>query len=59
MTMEFCFHFEKGQEAVIQKAYKILKDEAMIWSALEEHCGYSDCQFELIDKYGVFWCLFC
>jgi len=59
MTMEFCFHFEKGQEAAIQKAYNVLKDGAMIWSALEEPCGYAECQFELIDKYGVFWCLFC
>ena len=59
MTMEYCFQFEKGQEAAIHKAYKVLRDGAMVWSALEEPCHYADCQFELIDKYGVFWCLFC
>ena len=62
MTMQFCFHFESGSEAAIRKAYGVLKKGAMIWSALDDPldpCDYADCQFALIDKYGVFWCLFC
>ena len=62
MTMQFCFHFEKEQEAAIRKAYEVLKKGAMIWSVLDDPydpCGYADCQFALVDKFGVFWCLFC
>jgi len=62
MTMQFCFHFEKGQEAAIRKAYGVLKKGAMICSVLDDPydpCDYADCQFALIDKFGVSWCLFC
>jgi len=62
MTMQFCFHFEKGQEAVVRKAYAVLKKNAMIWSVLDDPydpCDYADCQFALTDKFGVMWCLFC
>lgn len=62
MTMQFCFHFEEGSEAIVRKAYNILKKGAMIWSVLDDPCDpcdYAKCQFALVDKFGVFWCLFC
>jgi len=62
MTMQFSFQFEKGSEDIIRKAYSVLKKGAMIWSALDDPydpCDYAKCQFSLVDKFGVFWCLFC
>ena len=61
MTMQFCFHFEEGQEAPVRKAYAVLKKNAIILSVLDDPfdpCDYAKHQFCLIDRFGVNWCLF-
>lgn len=56
-TMQFCFHFGDGGEERVQRAYEALKDGAVVFSPIGP-CDYSPCQFSLIDKFGVNWCLF-
>ena len=56
-VMQFCLHLGEGKEGIVKKAYDVLKDNARI-----DHppgpVGYSPCQFVLIDKFGVNWCVF-
>ena len=56
-TMQFCLHFGKGKEELVQKAYNALKDGAKILYPLNP-CEYSTLMVDLIDKYGVRWCIF-
>jgi len=56
-TMMFCLHFGEGKEAIVQRIYDLLKDEAKIISPLGP-CGYSPLEADLIDKFGVRWCVF-
>lgn len=56
-TMMFCLHFGEGKEAVVQKIYDMLKDEAEMISPLGP-CSYSSLEADLIDKFGVRWCIF-
>ena len=56
-TMQFCLHFGEGKEELVQKAYNTLKDDAKILYSLSP-CEYSALMFDLIDKYGVRWCVF-
>lgn len=56
-TMQFCLHFGDGREALVQKAYNVLKDNARIIYPLSP-CAYSALMADLIDKYGVRWCFF-
>jgi PhnB protein len=56
-TMMFCLHFGEGNEAAVKKIYNSLKDGAKSISPLEK-CDYSPLQADLIDKYGVRWCIF-
>ncbi len=56
-TMQFCLHFGDGKEELVQKAYNVLKDNAKIIYPLSS-CTYSTWMVDLIDKYGVRWCLF-
>lgn len=56
-TMMFCFHFGKGGENLVKKAYEVLKVGARVVNP-PERCDYSPCQCNLIDKFGVVWCLF-
>ena len=56
-SMQFCLHFGEGGEAYVQKAYAVLKEDAVIDNPIGP-CDYSPCMFSLVDKYGVFWCLF-
>lgn len=56
-TMQLCLHFEKGEEALVQKAYEVLRNNAQILHALGP-CDYCDFMTDLIDVYGVRWCLF-
>lgn len=56
-TMQFCFHFGDGSESHVKKAYEVLKDGATIYIPIGP-CDYSTCMFSLIDKFGVYWCLF-
>ena len=56
-TMQFCIQFGKGQEHKVRKAYETLLDDSKIITPFGE-LFFSPCGVELIDKYGVWWCLF-
>ena len=56
-TMQFCFHFGEGGEEYVKKAYEVLREEATICIPMGP-CDYSPCMFSLIDKFGVYWCIF-
>lgn len=56
-TMQFCLHFGKGKEELVLRAYNVLKDGAKILYPLSS-CDYSELMVDLIDIYGVRWCIF-
>lgn len=56
-TMQFCLHFGEGKDELVLKAYNALKDGAKILYPLSP-CGFSELMVDLIDKYGVRWCIF-
>lgn len=56
-TMQFCLHFGEGKEELVLKAYHALKDGAKILYPLSP-CDYSELMVDLIDRYGVRWCIF-
>jgi len=56
-TMMFCLHFGEGTEDTVKRIYDALKDEAKIISPLGP-CTYSPLEADLIDKFGVRWCIF-
>lgn len=56
-TMQFCLHFGQGEEAIVQKAFDILKDGAEVLYPLGP-CEYSPLMTDLIDRFGVRWCIF-
>ena len=56
-TMMFCLHFGEGKEATAQKIYNSLKDGADILYPLSK-CDYSPLMADVIDKFGVRWCIF-
>ena len=56
-NMQFCFDFGEGGEEHVKNAYDVLKDGATIYEPIGP-CDYSPCMFSLVDKFGVFWCLF-
>ncbi|MCL2407834.1 MAG: hypothetical protein FWC95_07895 [Defluviitaleaceae bacterium] len=61
-AVQLCFHFEKGQIDIGRRAYDTLRNDAFeIYSDFSTaDTGYWDeWQFEIVDKYGIFWCLFC
>ncbi|WP_242661330.1 VOC family protein [Alkaliphilus metalliredigens] len=55
--MQFCLDYGEGNEGMVRKAYEALKtdDKIIIPLALRE---YSPLMVDLIDKYGIRWCLF-
>lgn len=55
--MQFCLHFGEGEENIVKKAFEVLKDDAEILFPLGP-CDYSPYMTDLIDKFGVRWCLF-
>lgn len=56
-TMMFCFHFGSGYEDNVKAAYEVLKEGANVQTPIGP-CSYSPLMFELIDRFGVTWCLF-
>lgn len=56
-TMQFCFHLGVGCEDDVKRAYEVLKDGATIKFPIGPS-DYSPCMFSLVDKFGVYWCLF-
>lgn len=56
-TMMFCLDFGEGKEAIVSQTYDLLKDGAEIISPLGP-CSYSPLEADLIDKFGIRWCIF-
>jgi len=56
-TMQFCLHLGEDQEPQIQKIYEVLKGGADIRTPLGP-CPYSPLMAALIDRYGIYWCIF-
>ena len=56
-TMQFCIQFGEGQEDKVRKAYEVLGEGSEIITPFGE-LSFCPCGVELIDKYGVWWCLF-
>ena len=56
-VMQFGLHYGEGNEDMVRKAYDILKTDAKILMPLAP-CEYSPLMADLIDKYGIRWCLF-
>ncbi len=56
-TMQFCFHFGEAEEENVKKAYEVLKEGAEIICPLEP-CSFSPCMAALVDKFGIYWCIF-
>lgn len=56
-TMMFCLHFGEGKEVIVQNIYALLRDGAKIIYPLSK-CDYSALMADIIDKFGVRWCIF-
>jgi len=56
-TMMFCLHFGDGNADKVYKIYEILKEDAQPHEPVGDS-GYSKHCFWLVDKFGVWWCVF-
>jgi PhnB protein len=56
-NMMFCLHFGEGKEAIVQRIYDSIKDGAEILYPLGK-CDYSPLMTDIIDKFGIRWCIF-
>ena len=56
-TMQFCFELGEGKESILQNIYDVLKDGAEIIYPLGP-IDFSPLLADLIDAYGVRWCIF-
>lgn len=56
-VMQFCLHYGQGQEEKVKIAYDVLKEGATIFFPLAP-CEFSPLMADLIDRYGIRWCLF-
>jgi PhnB protein len=56
-TMQFCIQFDPDEAAIVKAAYQALEEGATIYHPLGK-CFYSECMADLIDRFGVRWCLF-
>ena len=55
--MQFCLHYGEGNEEKVKKAYEVLKVDAKILIPLAPN-EYSALMTDLIDKFGIRWCIF-
>ena len=56
-TMQFCLHFNDGEDDKVRKAYEVLKEGGKINVPLGP-CFFSPCMTDIVDRFGVRWCLF-
>lgn len=56
-NMQFCFHFEENEVENVKHVYEVLRTGSKIVCPIGE-CPFSSCMFALIDKFGVYWCIF-
>lgn len=56
-TMQFCMQFEPGEEHIIERAYEKMRADGKVLQHIGP-CFFSSLMTDIIDKYGVHWCLF-
>lgn len=56
-TMQFCLHFAPGEEDKVKKASEALCEGGKVLYPLGK-CMYADLMVDVIDPYGVRWCIF-
>lgn len=56
-VMQFCLHMEPGREDFVKKAYSVLSEKGTVRFPLGD-AGYSQCTTDLVDAFGVRWCIF-
>ena len=56
-TMQFCLHLGKGNAQKVYEIYEVLQEGARPHEPVGDS-GYSKHCFWLVDKYGVYWCVF-
>jgi PhnB protein len=56
--MQFCLHFDKNEKEIVTNAYEVLKEGAIKIDHPLGACNFSPHMASLIDKYGIYWCIF-
>lgn len=56
-TMQFCLHFGEGNADKVRQGYEVLKEGGLVLYPLGP-VNYSPCACDLVDRFGVRWCLF-
>ena len=56
-TMMFCLELGAGSADKVYKIYEVLKEGASPHEPIGDS-GYSQHCFVLVDKFGVYWCIF-
>ena len=56
--MQFCLHFGNDEKDKVTRAYDILMENAESIDHPLGYCSYSPHMASLIDKYGIYWCIF-
>lgn len=56
-TMQFCLHFGDGNASQVHQGYEVLKEGGLVLYPLGP-VDYSPCMCDVVDRYGVRWCLF-
>jgi PhnB protein len=57
-TMQFCLHFQEDEKDIVTKAYDVLKNDARKIDHPLGPCIFSPYMASLVDKFGVYWCMF-
>lgn len=55
--MQFCLHFGQGNDELVKKAYEALYEGGTVRVPLGP-CMYSSLMCDMIDRFGVRWCIF-
>lgn len=56
-TMQFCLQFGEADKELVEKAFRVLEQDARILIPLGP-CFFSPCMVGFVDRFGVSWCLF-
>ena len=56
-TMQFCLHFGEGQETAVRQAYAALAEGGTVMFPLGV-CPFSPLMADVVDRFGVRWCIF-
>lgn len=56
--MQFCLHFENDEKDKLTRAYDVLAENAQEICDPLGPCAYSPHMASLIDRFGIFWCIF-